>query len=358
MNMRIPGRRRAGAAFLAITVTVAAQAVASPALAASATRLRLGALHSVAAVSARDAWAVGYSGRGNRTQVLVEHWNGSAWKRVPHPAGVMTGDLSGVTATSSDNVWAVGSGRANEPLILHWNGRSWRNVVVKDLPTKATLYSASAVSARCAWIVGFNGARALILQWNGKSWRRAPIRANARDGMLWEVKAVSSRLAWAVGTPGVLLRWNGSVWANTRHPIADDLYGVGSSARLAVTVGDVGPAGRPIIQVWNGTDWISQHVPAIPGGAGLYGAAATGSRAWAVGSYGPNANIPLILARNDRGAWTKMSIARTIKAVLYRAAAASPRDAWAVGATSLDDPSSPVALLWNGSAWRAVPVPV
>jgi hypothetical protein len=242
---------------------------------------------------------------------------------------------------------------------LHWNGRNWRDVTVKNLPAKTTLNSASAVSAGNAWIAGYyGGGHALILRWNGKSWRRAPIRANARFGFIWEVRAVSSRLAWAVGSPSVLLRWNGSVWANARHPVADELFGVSASARLAVAVGDVGPAGRSVIQAWNGTDWISQRTPAIAGGAILYGAAMAGSKAWAVGSYGANSNLPLILTRIDGAAWTKVGIARTVKAVLYRASAASPRDVWAVGATSPVDPSSPVALRWNGMTWKTVPIPL
>jgi hypothetical protein len=79
MNLRIRAGQRAGAAFLAIAVT----ATVLPAQAGGATKPGLGALHDVAAVSARDAWAVGYSGRGNHTQVLIEHWNGSDWKAIP-----------------------------------------------------------------------------------------------------------------------------------------------------------------------------------------------------------------------------------------------------------------------------------
>jgi hypothetical protein len=41
-------------------------------------------LWSVAAVSARDVWAVGLSDRGQKGQTsLVEHWDGVRWRIVP-----------------------------------------------------------------------------------------------------------------------------------------------------------------------------------------------------------------------------------------------------------------------------------
>jgi hypothetical protein len=193
----------------------------------------------------------------------------------------------------------------------------------------------------------------VFLHWNGRAWRPGQIRANTRVGIIWDVVTVSGRLAWAVGTPDVLLRWNGSSWAKVRHPATSDLYGIGSRARSAVTVGDAGLAGNALILSWNGTTWSAQHVPAYPGGVILYGAAVSGTKAWAVGVYGPNSNLPVILARSGT-TWAKMPV--KANGVLYRVAADSARDAWAVGASSLVDPSIPVAVHWNGSSWKATPV--
>jgi hypothetical protein len=65
----------------------------------------------VAATSARNAWAVGrYTSNNADFSTLVEHWNGTAWRRVASPglSSAQTG-LFGVAASSSRNVWAVGS---------------------------------------------------------------------------------------------------------------------------------------------------------------------------------------------------------------------------------------------------------
>ena len=39
-----------------------------------------GFLFGVAAASARSAWAVGYNGNLASPKILIEHWNGKAWK--------------------------------------------------------------------------------------------------------------------------------------------------------------------------------------------------------------------------------------------------------------------------------------
>ena len=91
-----------------------------------------GGLNGVAAASAADAWAVGYTGKSYSGRALMLHWNGSAWSRVTTPA-VLTGpgELTAVTVVSASSAWAVGStGSSGQPhtLLLHWNGSAWREV--------------------------------------------------------------------------------------------------------------------------------------------------------------------------------------------------------------------------------------
>jgi len=53
----------------------------------------------VAAVSDRDAWAVGDAGAAG-SQTLVLHWNGTSRKRAPSPSFAHGSVLTGVAATS------------------------------------------------------------------------------------------------------------------------------------------------------------------------------------------------------------------------------------------------------------------
>jgi hypothetical protein len=67
-------------------------------------------LSGVAAVSANDVWVVGSQGSDILFfQTLIEHWNGTTWKVVSSPSpGSFSTQLAGVAAVSARNVWAVG----------------------------------------------------------------------------------------------------------------------------------------------------------------------------------------------------------------------------------------------------------
>src|SRR5438132_8614919 len=81
-------------------------------------------LQGVAATWACNSWTVGYyydTGLG-RAQNLIEHWNGTTWAVQTSPdKGTQGNLLTGVTATSSSNAWAVGyygDGSTTHGLIL------------------------------------------------------------------------------------------------------------------------------------------------------------------------------------------------------------------------------------------------
>ena len=73
-------------------------------------------LNGVSGLSRKDVWTVG-TGENSR-QPLIEHWDGASWKRQSSPAvgcGPKAGvcgaeqELQGVTAISTEDIWAVGS---------------------------------------------------------------------------------------------------------------------------------------------------------------------------------------------------------------------------------------------------------
>jgi hypothetical protein len=124
----------------------------------------------VAATSAGNAWAVGFSA----SQTLIEHWNGTSWKRVKsaNPGGSNHSDwLRGVIVTSRNDAWAVGtysSGAINRTLVEHWNGTSWKRVKSANPGGPANssfLFSVDVGPAGNVWAVGFYGKHALALHW-------------------------------------------------------------------------------------------------------------------------------------------------------------------------------------------------
>jgi hypothetical protein len=124
-----------GQAALAAPDSPAATVASASASAASSA----GLLNAVAAVSAKNVWAVGCSGGCNGPDSLILHWNGKRWSKVASPdPGVGLDELTGVSAVSASNVWAVGYScstagcKSFKTLIVHWNGRKWSTVASPD----------------------------------------------------------------------------------------------------------------------------------------------------------------------------------------------------------------------------------
>jgi hypothetical protein len=114
-----------------------------------------GFLRGVAATSASNAWAVGYTNTARRDPVIAR-WNGSAWKSVksPNPSSAGT-SLFGIDALSATQAWAVGeTGSGPSPFIERWNGSTWAQVTAPKPASDGRLNGVAAVSKTLAWAVG------------------------------------------------------------------------------------------------------------------------------------------------------------------------------------------------------------
>lgn len=261
-------------------------------------------LSGVSVRSACDAWAVGLFSNG-RWQTLVEHWNGTRWRHVesPNPGGPARGDqLTGVAAISARNAWAVGSfsnGIAGQTLVEHWNGSEWK-VVRSPNPGgrhRSDRLTAVAASSRSnVWAVGWFKSRAtgdlrtLVLHRDGSIWKRVrspnPGPAAVGENVLYGVSAVSPTDVWAVGyftDPGerraLILHWDGSQWSRFDPPSPPGSPGLtltavsASSASNAWAVGYFydGMAQQPLTLRWDGVQWSLESGPSLPESVVLFG---------------------------------------------------------------------------------------
>jgi hypothetical protein len=118
----------------------------------------------VAAVSANDAWAVGYADN----QTLTENWNGKQWGVVKSSGpGSVDNSLLGVAVVSANNVWAVGyyldSNFTGHTLTENWNGKQWGVVKSPSPGSISTQFAGvAAVSATDVWAVGHADSSPLI----------------------------------------------------------------------------------------------------------------------------------------------------------------------------------------------------
>ena len=303
-------------------------------------------LAEVAVVSRHSAWAAGsVTFGGLTTETLLERWNGRSWRRVRSPSpGGETGasSLSGVTALSPGQAWAVGYytfvsppptfQESDRTLVEHWNGSSW-HVVHSPSPGGqfgSYLLAVGALSRSSAWAVGYywssaSHQRAMILRWDGANWRRVPSPHPGTAGsnsVLYGVVATSPRNAWAVGA-----------------------Y---STARGTLT----------LIERWNGKSWRKVRSPDPTPGSFLYAVAATStSNAWAVGTY---ANRTLTVRWNGI-AWRQVRSPNPSgparQSFLSAVAVSSPSNAWAGGFYDVAGAERTLIMHWNGKGWRHTPSP-
>jgi len=117
-------------------------------------------LFSVSAVSSNDIWAVGGYDTNNNDgyKTLIEHWNGTAWSIVPSPNAGKYSSLNSVAALSASDAWAVGyydTGTRDKTLIERWNGTSW-NVITSPNPGAGNneLTGIAVASSNDDWAVG------------------------------------------------------------------------------------------------------------------------------------------------------------------------------------------------------------
>ncbi len=161
-------------------------------------------LAAITAIPPTDIWAVGSATvQGNGyvvEQSLTEHWNGTRWSVVATPS-TGEGNLLGVSASSSTDVWAVGNVGINQ-LIEHWNGARW-SVVAAPALDDTSLNAVTALGPNDVWAVGngdFSGSPTPLSEhWDGSAWSVAPSPLGAEHGELNGVASLPGGLVWAVG---------------------------------------------------------------------------------------------------------------------------------------------------------------
>jgi len=246
-------------------------------------------LASVAAVSANDAWIVGYSAFIGTPQTLAEHWDGSRWSVVPSPTVAGGSQFNAVAALAANDVWAVGSRNGGLPefqttvatLTAHWNGSTWTAIPSPNIANRFhELVDVAMIASNDVWAVGSSRNttelyQSLILHWNGASWSVVPSPDLAGENSLTGISAVSANDIWAVGgawdgitSRQIFLHWNGSSWTQVNGP--GGTLACAGCAQDVVALGpdDVWAAGSTIGH-WNGTEWTLVPNPSPTGATGL-----------------------------------------------------------------------------------------
>jgi hypothetical protein len=267
-------------------------------------------LAAVSALSSNDVWAVGYKG-GFPYDLLILHWNGTAWSESPAPEPNLNSTLYGVTAIAPNDVWAVGAqddGQIQSTLIMHWDGIEWKEVAAPNPGGVLNiLLGVDAIAADDVWAVGYRRTASLdiwtlTVHWDGQSWSEVPSpNVGTTANTLQEVSVLSSNDVWAVGFSGAFparstltMRWDGAQWSVVPSPNVgtDQNVLTGVSATAAGNVWAVGyygqyPTLQAMTQRWDGLVWNLVPAPSPGQNSPLFGVLSLPSgTAWAVGEAG------------------------------------------------------------------------
>jgi len=347
-------------------------AQASPAAPSGTGYVTGGQLLGVGTAGPASAWAVGYTGTATTPKTLMLHWNGSAWSKVTAPAVLngSPGQLSGITVVSAKDAWAVGFTGAypdQRPLLLHWNGSAW-SAVPSPKPIVGAL-SAVTATASGGWAVGATSqgnGEPLILRLKGTAWSQVSAPSDPEGATLGSVAITGANTAWAAGDgnleariTGRLARWNGTSWSwVTSFPILGVyhyLTGLAAGPEgTAWAVGeDLSASTVPLSMRLTGSAWVKAAV-SLSQAATNGVTVAPGGTAWLFGSASETAGgrTATVIARWTGRAWQRVSTpSPTSDAEVSGSAFATAGNGWAVGASNLSSSPNTLILHWNGSAW-------
>jgi hypothetical protein len=170
---------------------------------------------AVDALASNDVWAVGEYWN-NGAHIFTAHWDGAHWNPVYGPnLNALDDDLYAVIAIASNDVWAVGDkiplggNQFNQTLTLHWDGTEWVNVASPNIdPRNHYLWGITATASNDVWAVGEhwinngNDEEPLALHWDGSTWSIVPMPQIHSDSILRAAHAFTAQDVWAVGDYG------------------------------------------------------------------------------------------------------------------------------------------------------------
>jgi hypothetical protein len=300
-----------------------------------------GELNAVVATASNDVWAIGDITHTsfNPGDTLTMHWDGSNWSRVPSP-NPFKGEhfLYGAAAISSDDVWAVGfsipsGSETGQTTTMHWDGSQWSVVPSPHLGNEDVLFGVSALSSNDVWaageyftFTGGQGQHTLTMHWDGSQWSVAPSpNPGDQNDEFYSVAAVSANDVWAVG------RYNNHF---TLHQAPRTRFRETEKTWEAYDPEGSDPD-HTLIEHWDGAQWTITPRPNLSNESPLFSVAAhSADDVWAVGMNGTLDVFRTLTMHWDGDQWSVVST-RNLGEVsceqLLGVAADSRGDTWAVG---------------------------
>ncbi|BCJ46234.1 hypothetical protein GCM10010168_51830 [Actinoplanes ianthinogenes] len=258
-------------------------------------------LQDVTAIGPSAAWAVGYQNQtyfppapGVQLYALTR-WNGSAWTQQQLPGD--PDGLSGVSASSASDVWAVGTTQVSKPYAARFDGSRWTAWQPVPADSGANLNDVAAYDGK-ALFVGGEYPNPKIVQWDGSRFADSGVTVpDSWANELYSVAALPGGAAFAVGYTyradgsgpfPLIVQRRGAAWQVAALPSLPSATLLNVSARSATDVWAVGTIDdsytrTPLILHFDGQSWRRVAAPVSAGTLSAVAADATGT-VWIAGT--------------------------------------------------------------------------
>jgi hypothetical protein len=215
-----------------------------------------------------------------------------------------------------------------------------------------------------------------LYDWGGRAWKHRSSFSGGEYSNLYAITARSATGTWTVGYTDnsvadqtLIERLTSKGWVSYASPSPagtvanNDLYGVAAAGSSAWAVGadqvTDGSASTALILGWTGKKWVVVHSPAIAQAqdSALFSAAASSpSSAWAVGTAVRGAVSRPLIERFQHNRWAVVS-SPAEAGELESVTVISARNAWAVGYRTVAGTDKTLIEHWNGARWSVVSSP-
>ena len=255
-----------------------------------------GRLLDVAVDGPTNAWAAGAQETPYQARLLLQHWNGKAWKEVVAPTFTDKENREFYTvATQGGQVWAAGHGPGADGLdagiVYRYDGKKWTSVNDAVSAASSFIYDIAPLASDNVWIAAENGVK----HFDGRRWRDAALPSP--DIHLRGLAVKSSKDIWAVGhredpqlwRRPVAYHYDGKAWTEVATPAeTGELDSVSLVNGQPVAVGE-SPSGPYIVRM-TGTGFVRE---ADPAGAGtLLSSTVSAGRLWIAGWAATGGDVP------------------------------------------------------------------
>ncbi|MFI7498775.1 hypothetical protein ACIBVL_09675 [Streptomyces sp. NPDC049687] len=217
--------------------------------------------------------------------IVLQHWDGTRWKRVPRPAPAegYVGFVGELTSLGPDSVWLTTfdwnpeTGHTTGRL-ERWDGRAWRQLPLPPAPDGSPVqpWDITGSGPDDVWVgadAGTDTTTPLLYHFDGRRWSVRTVPVPHEYGPGWVAGQIVTTKRGTVHVFGkandpqvpsglFAARWDGRAWQSLPLPGVDEVTAVGKDGSGSVWIG-----GRPqgsdhaVLSRWNGSAWAQEALP-------------------------------------------------------------------------------------------------